>query len=363
MTQMNTQSQIDRMRAAASKQARESMAAQGINPETPQAAEMMKATLDKVEDTAWRGAYEKSLSNLIGLQVPGITALNDEADIQKLGSRFSVTNQDAEQYARLAANQFTKGMTPVKWAEYNNNKRGLPSAVAEGVIGSTLTSFEGMIGGVFGGAYSMYDMIGPGGLRWQEEAITVDQQLKHLQGAIDAAQTGAEVARFFAGREIDEATGKSVSDSGGYLEELAGPPGQPMLKSERFGSPGGDFGAAVVSEAEDIGAAIGSMPLSVPSMLARDPVTRAAAMIPFAFSGYGDAKTSRYNIWKEQVQDAKDLGINPPPLPSVAEFETWGMLGMVFEVGSEYVGDRIQVGAMKVAGGKAIGKWGGKAVI
>lgn len=363
MTQMNTQSQIDRMRAMAAKQARESMAAQGINPETPQAAEMMKATLDKVEDTAWRGAYEKSLSNLIGLQVPGITALNDEADIQKLGSRFSVTNQDAEQYARLAADQFTKGMTPVKWAEYNNNKRGLPSAVAEGVIGSTLTSFEGMIGGVAGGAYSMYDMIGPGGLRWQKEKITVAQQLKHLQGSIDAAQTGAEFARFFAGREVDEATGKSIGDSGGYLEELAGPPGQPMLKSERLGSPGGAFGAAAVSEAEDIGAAIGSMPLSVPSMLARDPVTRAAAMIPFAFSGYGDAKTSRYNIWKEQVQDAIDLGINPPPLPSVAEFETWGTLGMVFEVGSEYVGDRIQVGAMKVAGGKAIGKWGGKAVI
>lgn len=89
MTQMNTQSQIDRMRAMAAKQARESMAAQGINPETPQAAEMMKATLDKVEDFAWRGAYEKSLSNLIGLQVPGITALTDEGDIQKLGSRFS----------------------------------------------------------------------------------------------------------------------------------------------------------------------------------------------------------------------------------------------------------------------------------
>ena len=363
MTQMNTQSHIDRMRAAAAKQEREKMAHDGINPETPEAAERMKATLDKVQDFAWRGAYEKSLSNLIGLQVPGITALTDEGDIQKLGSRFSVTNDDAKQYATLAADQFTKGMTPIKWAEYNNNKRGLPSAIAEGVAGSTLTSFEGMIGGVFGGAYSMYDMIGPGGLRWQEEKITVAQQLKHLQGGIDAAQTGAEIARLFTALEIDEATGNSVSDSIGYLEELAGPPGQPMLKSERFGSPGGDLGAAFVSEAEDVGAAIGSMPLSVPSMLARDPVTRAVAMIPFAFSGYGDAKTARYNIWKGQVQDAIDLGINPPPLPSVAEFETWGILGMVFEVGSEYIGDRIQVGAMKVAGGKAIGKWGGKSII
>jgi len=352
MTQMNTQTQtqIDRIRAREAAKARERIAAQGIKMSSPEATEMMQSALDRAEDGAWNAAYNKAMQNLSEMGVSGISVLDNEEDIKALGSRYMTADEDIETYARLAADQFTKGMTPTTWGDYKKNKRGVVPASFQEMLGNALVSFEGSVGMATAGAWSAWDMYGYGGKMWQEGPITTEQQMQHFAGMMEAQQTGSEFARFYA-------TPVGLENA---AEELAGPPGEPVLPSERFGTPGGAVGEFVVSEAGNIGSALGSMPMSGPSMLAPNLSLRAVAMAPFAFSGYGDAKMARYDIWREQTQMAEYLGIAPPPMPSTGEFETWGGLGAAFEVGSEFIGDSAQVTAIKIAGGGKLGRWGGK---
>ena len=351
MTQMNTQTQtqIDRIRAREAAKARERMAAQGIKMSSPEATEMMQSALSRAEDSAWNAAYNKAMKNLSEMGVPGIEVITNEDDIKLIGSPYVTADDDIETYARLAADQFTKGMTPTTWADYNKNKRGVVPASFQEMLGSALVSFEGSVGMATAGAWSAWDMYGYGGKMWQEGPITDEQKMQHFAGMMEAQQTGSEFARYLS----------TPFELGNVAEELAGPPGEPVLPSERFGTPGGAVGEMIVSEAGNIGSAIGSMPMSGPSMLAPNPALRAVAMVPFAFSGYGDAKMARYDIWREQAQMAEYLKIAPPPMPSTGEFETWGGIGAAFEVGSEFVGDTVQAGAIKLAGGGRLGRWGG----
>ena len=346
MTQMNTQTQIDRIRAKAVERARAEMQARGIRPDAPEAAEFIQSSISKIEDGAYKAAYNKAMANLFEIKVPDITLVSEE-DAKNLGSPYISNNEDADTYATLAADQFLKGMKPITWDEYNKNKRGITGAATQDLFGSMFASFEGSIGSVFAGGYSAWDMYGYGGKMWQEGPITSTQVVEHFSGMEKARQMGTEFARFMT----------PVPSSG--IEALAGPAGEPVLPSERFGTPGGAVGEFIVSEAGNVGAALGSMPMSAGSMLAPNAATRAVAMVPFAFSAYGDAKLTRYELYKEQEQLAEQLGIAPPPMPSVAEFETWGAIGAAFEVGSESVGDTAQVMAIKLKPGKWAGRYGG----
>lgn len=346
MTQMNTQTQIDRIRAKAVERARAEMQARGIQPNAPEAAEFMQSSISKVEDGAYTAAYNKAMANLFEMKVPDITLLSEE-DAKNWGSPYISNNEDADTYATLAADQFLKGIKPISWDEYNKNKRGVTAAATQDMLGSMFASFEGSIGSVFAGGYSAWDMYGYGGKMWQEGPITSDQVVQHFAGMAEARQVGTDYARFINPLPSDT------------KEDLAGPPGEPVLPSERFGTPGGSFGEFVVGEAGNVGAALGSMPMSAGSMLAPNAATRAVAMVPFAFSAYGDAKLTRYEMYQEQVQLAEQLGIAPPPMPSVAEFETWGVIGAAFEVGSESVGDTAQVMAIRLKPGKWAGRYGG----
>lgn len=346
MTQMNTQTQIDRIRAKAVERARAEMQARGIRPDAPDAAEFIQSSISKIEDGAYKAAYNKAMANLFEMKVPDITLVSEE-DAKNLGSPYISNNEDADTYATLAADQFLKGMKPITWDEYNKNKRGITGAATQDLFGSMFASFEGSIGSVFAGGYSAWDMYGYGGKMWQEGPITSTQVVEHFSGMEKARQMGTEFARFMT----------PVPSAG--IEALAGPAGEPVLPSERFGTPGGAVGEFIVSEAGNVGAALGSMPMSAGSMLAPNAATRAVAMVPFAFSAYGDAKLTRYELYKEQEQLAEQLGIAPPPMPSVAEFETWGAIGAAFEVGSESVGDTAQVMAIKLKPGKWAGRYGG----
>lgn len=346
MTQMNTQTQIDRIRAATVARARKEMEHRGIRPDAPEAAKFMQSALSKVEDGAYTAAYNKAMANLFEMKVPDITRLSDE-DAKNFGSPYISNNEDADTYATVAAEQFVKGMKPISWDEYNKNKRGVGAAATQDLLGSMFASFEGSIGSVFAGGYSAWDMYGYGGKMWQEGPITSEQLVQHFSGMEQARQAGTEYARFIT---------PWGSES---MKELAGPPGEPVLPSEKFGTPGGAVGEFIVGEAGNIGSALGSMPMSAGSMLAPNAATRAVAMVPFAFSAYGDSKLTRYEMYREQVQLAEQLGIAPPPMPSVAEFETWGAIGAAFEVGSESVGDTAQVMAIRLKPGKWAGRYGG----
>ena len=346
MTQMNTQTQMEQIRAATAARARNELENLGIRPDAPEAAEYMKSALSKVENGVYTAAYNKAMSNLFEMQVPDITMLSEE-DAANWGSRYISNNDDADTYATVAAEQILKGMKPITWDEYNKNKRGVANAATQELLGSMFSSFEGSIGSVASGAYSAWDMYGVGGKMWQDEPISPEQVAQHFAGMEKARQIGTDYARFIT---------PWPSES---LEELAGPPGEPVLPSERYGIPGGATGEFIVGEAGNIGAALGSLPMSAGSMVAPNAATRAVAMVPFAFSAYGDAKTTRYDIWREQEQLAEQLGIAPPPLPSTAEFETWGAIGAAFEVGSESVGDTLQVMAIRLKPGKWADRFGG----
>jgi len=347
MTQMNTQTQIDRIRAATAARARKEIEHRGIRPDAPEAAEFMRSALSKVEDGAYTAAYNKAMANLFEMKVPDITLLSEE-DAKNWGSPYISSNEDADTYATLAAEQFLKGMKPITWDEYNKNKRGVTAAATQDLLGSMFASFEGSVGAVAAGGWGAWEMYGWNGLMWQDDPITTKQLVEHFSNMEDARQAGVEFARYYL---------NPVPENIEY--ELAGPPGQPVLPSEKFGTPGGAVGQFIVGEAGNVGAALGSMPMSAGSMLAPNAATRAVAMVPFAFSAYGDSKLTRYEMYQEQVQLAEQLGIEPPPMPSVAEFETWGAIGAAFEVASESVGDTVQVAAIKLKPGKWAGRYGG----
>lgn len=347
MTQMNTQTGIDKIRAAASARARAEMAKNQINPSSPEAVAFMQSAISKVEDQAWDKARDKALQNLMEMGVPGIQFISNEDDAKALGSPYQTNDDDIDSYSRLAADQFVKGMQPITWDAFKNNRRGIISASAEGILGTAIVSLEGFAGGVASGIYSGIDLAR---MAWQPGDITPEMYKTHLE---DMSYVQKAVPKWIRNTVLPK-------DWMGAAYAVAGAPGEPVLASEQYGYPGGDVGEFIVRQAEDVGSALGSLPASIPSMLAPDMTTRAIAMAPFAFSGYAEGKMERYRLWKEQLQLAEELGIAPPPLPSIAEFETWGGMGAAFEVGSEFVGDTLQVGAIKLATGTKLGRLGWK---
>lgn len=347
MTQMNTQTQIDKIRAATAARARAEMAKNQINPSSPEALKFMQSAISKVEDQAWDKARDKALQNLMEMGVPGIRFISNEDDAKILGGAYHTNDEELRSFSHLAADQFVKGMQPITWDEFKKNRRGIIQASAEGILGTAISGLEGFAGIVASGIYSGLDLAR---MAWEPGDITPEMYKTHLEDMtyVENAVPGWIRHNVYPPQLQALAYG------------VAGAPGQPVLASERYGYPGGDVGEFVVRQAEDVGSALGSLPASIPSMLAPDMTTRAIAMAPFAFSGYAEGKLERYRLWKEQVQLAEELGIAPPPLPSIAEFETWGGMGAAFEIGSEFVGDTLQVGAIKLATGTKLGRLGWK---
>lgn len=332
------QTQIDALRSKHLALAREKLVKDGVKLDSPDGMAAWEATRQKIDNRIWDAVYQKSLQNLHKKGVGEVKFIENADDAKTLGGAFQTSNEDTESFARLQADQFLKGMKPATWEQYQEQqKRGYVMPTIESVLGGTIQAVEGMIGTVAKGGYWAWDAYGPGGMAY--EPADLGRLVKHIEGGQRAEIAAKEFVRLNLG-----------GDS--YVEELAGPPEAPILKHERVGAPSGEIGGFLVGQGADVGAAIGSLPMSVPSMIAPDLATRAVAMAPFALSGYADAKQARWDIWKEQSQMAEEMGVAIPPMPTFGELETMGLIGGAFEVGSEYVGDTLQMGALRKGFGK-----------
>lgn len=334
---------MDTLRTKEEKKIRDQMVAKGINMASPEAANEMADEMDGFENRTWDWLYQKSLESLHKKGVKDVTFIENADDAKALGGAYqTLQDGDVDSFARLQADQFTRGMTPIKWDVYNKTKRGIVQASVEGVLGSALIGLDSMGGIVAGAGAGLYDSYGPDGMAWSDDTSTA-RMSKHIEVMKEAQDVGRAFTRSVSERAFG---GRAAANY------LAGGPNAPVLRSELAGTEGGAFGKWIVGESENVGSALGSLPFSAPSMLAPNTPVAVAAMIPFALSGYGDAQLARWDIYLEQVNQAERLGIEPPPAPSFSEMEISGAVGALFEAGSEFVGDYAQRGALKMAGGK-----------
>ena len=352
---------IDQYRNQELERVRADLLNRGVRLDSAEAANAIASANDGIDDRAWKHAYQMSLKGVLGKGIGGVKFIENPEDAKSLGGAYQLDLEadeqarlDADSFARLRADQFIKGMKPIKWDEWKEGqKRGLGKSALDSLIGNAAVSIEGMAGYLSQGGYMLWDMYGPNGLMYEDdEGKQLARIIQHMEGSMAAKQKGAEFARFAL---TSDATSK-------YVEDIAGPAGEPVMIKERLGAPAAPVlgiegaGEVIVDEAGNIGAAAGSIPISLPSMLAPNAATRAVAMAPFAVSGYAGGKEERWQIYKEQVALADQLGIEPPPVPSIAELETWGGMSAAFEVGSEFIGDTAQVGLIKFGLGRGAGK-------
>lgn len=346
-----TQSQMEAIRQRAERKAVESLRASGVNLSSQEALMSVNAAVEAAEDKTWQRAYEASLRGLYDKGVGGIRFIDNSNDAKLLGTAYfpegdeAYSREDLDGFARLQADQFVKGWKPIDWDTWNTSRRGLLEANTDAVIGGAITSFEGMVGTMFAGVRGTWDVYGWGGALWGGD-ITTPQLMANM---MEARNVGVEGARLYLSSSLEGVFGD-------YIEKVAGEdPNAPVLASERIGIPSGDLAALMIPEAEAVGQALGSLPFSIPSMLAPNTSVAVAAAVPFAFAGYADAKFARWDIYQEQVRTAEMMGIEPPPMPSFAEMETWGGVGALFEAGSEFVGDGLQRAGMKLVAGRKLG--------
>ena len=351
---------IEQFRQQEIERAKSDLLSRGIRLDSQEASDAIAAASDGATDRAWDYAYQMSLKGILAKGMKGVYFVENEADAASLGGAYQLDHggdeQDrvnADEFARLRADQFTKGLKPIKWDEWKQAQdRGVAKPVIDSFIGNALVGLEGMAGSLAAGGYSLWDTYGPNGAMWDSEGGSA-RVMQQMAGMKQAQQIGAEFAR---GMILE----KGLSQD--YAEEIAGPVGKPVMASERVGPPaieiGGVFraGAFLTEEAGNVGQALASIPMSVPSMLAPNKAVRAIAMAPFGISAYGSAKQERWSIYEEQAALAEQLGIEPPPVPTLGELETWGGIHAAFEVGSEFAGDTAQVGLIKFGLGKGNAK-------
>jgi hypothetical protein len=347
------QSQIDVIRQRARQKATQDAINSGWSLESPDAKAFIADAMNGIDDRAWNAARQKSLQLMRDVtKHAGVSFIDNEADAASLGGAYQSDDDDVNAFADLQADQFLKGLKPIAWDSYQAQKRTAPVAVFENFLGNALTSFEGFAGGVAAGGFSMYDVYGPGGMRWTGRNDPA-RMVQSMAGMADAMAAGQRFGRAVDTMYLNEATGNAV-DVDGYAQHLAGDPDAPVLASERLGAPTGFVSGAAHTFAGDLGAAAGSLPASLPSMLAPTPEARAVLALPFAMAGYSDAKQGRWDIYKQQLLTAEQMGIKPPAMPTFNEMEMYGVIGAAFEYGSEYVGDTAQAAFLGTALGRKV---------
>lgn len=359
----DAKTKIELVRAEARRQARDRLLGEGVSIDSPKMLEGMDAAERFAVDMSIKQRSQRSLKQLYDAKIGGVTMIENEDDIAQMGGAFVASDPNVQDWIDLRADQIEKGISPIKWSVFTENKRGAAVSGWENLLGGVITGLEGMASSWaegFGRAAIEYgaEIYDPTGLNLAEvwDSLDPNMQQKIVTGLGEAAR---EQARGVTGYMIG---------SDRVAELVGSDPNAPVMKSEMVGEGGsrGGIGRAISGQMTDVGAAVSSMPMSVPPMVGAaigGHVGQAVASIPFAFMGYGDGARARWDIYDEQVRMAEELGINPPPMPSWGEVETWGAIGGAFEFGSEYLGDMFQFGMAKTAFGKTIGGRFGKSKI
>lgn len=359
------QNAVDRMRQERFARFMDELAGKNISPESPEGMKEIMAARERIDDDIWRSAKQHSLSKLRQMKIAGVEDMGEEQQYMSEfpDERFVALNDEVDAFSDLQADQFLKGMKPIGYEDWTKQKRGPVTAAVENIVGHATVGFEGMFGIMAGGAY-LAATSGLGG--GQSGAIAMqamrDNPALRMQGAREAVKSGQRMGREIVTAGTAQQAGMPQAGMAAYLQQVAGTPEEPVMRREILGDPTAfgskGLGNVIGAESSNIGSALGTLPFSLPAMVAPNPATQAVATLPFAVSGYGDAMMARWEIHEQQVALAQQMGLEPPPQPTNLELEMIGLTGAVFEYGSEYVGDTVQSGAIRMMGGKKVGgRW------
>lgn len=334
---------IARIRRVAREQARDGMIARGIPTTHPDFVSALDAAESQAEENAAKEFRLATLKALADNKIGGVEYIANENDQKALGSPYVVPSGDVEDFVDLRVDQFLKGMEPIKWQSFNDNKRGAAASTWEQFLGGAVLSVEGMLSSTIDAALQF-------SFDWSPYTAPA------------SASPAVKEAMLEAGQKLGQNAARGLTESmlgEQYTRELVGTdPSAPLLASEKYGLGGsrGGVGREIAGQAFDVGLAAGSLPASLPPMVGSvvgGPAGQAIGTAPFFLMGYGGSQQERLQQWKDQKKLAEELGEEPPPFPTLGEMQLQGIVGGVAEFGSEYVFDSLQFGAARMAFGKA----------
>lgn len=251
-----------------------------------------------------------------------------------------------DRYAELRANQFSKGIRPITFDEFQKDKRGVFAREVDDLIAMGWLALEGNITSAIRGkvrfdqdrnaainmGLSMFG--GPSSAGFRDQSLTNSNNAEVM-----ASMAGDMVPRvmraainLLPGRDIEEFVGKN--------------PQQPMTIGERIGEGSGT--------GKIIGEAGGSLAMSLPGTFVKHPGLRAGLMAPFFFSGYDSAVQENQRLLEEQT------GMNPAQQAAAGyglQTTVSAAASGAVEFGSEYAFAGLQRATLGLGGTKA-----GKAV-
>jgi hypothetical protein len=255
-------------------------------------------------------------------------------------------SDEAEDFASLRAEQWSKGLPMVKYLDWKAKQRNPVVDFVDGVVQDMYLGSQEIFASATGGLMNLSSELG------MNPYSVVAQQGSQYMDAVQKGYKGLARTGFRHGAEtllspVAGMSGQYSTYDESYIDSLVGKdPSAPVRYSELFGQ------GAAGSVGSLIGEAVPSTIQSIPSMLAKDPRVRFILMAPYFVQAYGDAAEERMNIWRQQVELAEMAGVEPPPAPSMNEVRAAGAISGVAEVASEYVGDTLQRTMLALAGVK-----------
>jgi hypothetical protein len=283
----------------------------GVLEGTPQFSSELQKQRDLTTDKAYKDQVKFTKAKTV--EKYGVDEFSDELD----------------DFAHLRADQFTKRMKPVTWDDFKKNRRSPAGEFVQDGLSNLYLGLEGAAASLAGSV-----------ARLQMDAMGV------LLPTMPLGLSSVEKDKLQRGVETSAKEGIRTVAPSVTNDWLGSDVDAPVLPSEKYGQ--GKSGYA----GEVLGQALSSLPMSAPSMLAKDPVTSAVVLLPFAAVGYGEGAKERMDIWRDQVQLAQMSGTALPPPPSNAEVAGYAAIKGGAEYISEYTGDFAQHIGLGVLGFK-----------
>jgi len=346
-----------------------------------------------------RSVYQEALADLRDAKVPGIFARErdeqgnlvstrstkdgpvDDSESDLFGELYAEPGSPADDFATIRQNLYQMGEELPYYEDWIKDRPGKMMSAAIGFTVKATRGFEGSAQGI--GKY-----VGRKAVGWTMDNDSIAKSMgvdpKRLQDIIMRKTVAAGSApsqpispqfdmgiappeeteddriyrQFMDIRDaIYEENAKEEGDAwmrgARYVSEVTTPESYDRFRMFAAGADptnpqdirdriGGQRTGALVKTAEMLGSAVGVLPYSIPALLTRNPKIAAALTAPFYAMGHSSAWDRRMEIYRDQLAEARALGLPEPARPSLQSLELQSAVAGTGEYVSEYTFDRFQ---------------------
>lgn len=346
-----------------------------------------------------RSVYQEALADLRDAKVPGIFARErdeqgnlvstrstkdgpvDDSESDLFGELYAEPGSPADDFATIRQNLYQMGEELPYYEDWIKDRPGKMMSAAIGFTVKATQLFEGSARGL--GEY-----VGRKAVGWTMDNDSIAKSMgvdpKRLQDIIMRKTIAAGSApsqpispQFDMGiappeeTEDDQIYRQFMDIRDAIYEENAKEEGDAWMRGARYVSEvttpesydrfrmlaagadptnpqdirdriGGQRTGALVKTAEMLGSAVGVLPYSIPALLTRNPKIAALLTAPFYAMGHSSAWDRRMEIYRDQLAEARALGLPEPARPSLQSLELQSAVAGAGEYVSEYTFDRFQ---------------------